>query len=256
MLDSMGGEQMPTITPKLGLKKPLGSEYVSRMNYNENLDLTDQKAAAQTDLDTHKADQSNPHAVTAAQTGATPVAHVGSGGAAHALAVAGVAAGFMSGADKSNLDSLASGNTLPVGVIVMWSGLATAIPAGWHLCDGLAGTPDLRDRFIVGAGSTYAVGATGGAASVALAAAEMPIHNHGASSGSAGTHNHDILNPGASGFLVYGVATGGNEGASTNSTVISNAGAHSHTITVGNTGGSGAHENRPPYYALCLIMKL
>lgn len=41
-------------------------------------------------------------------------------------------------------------STLPSGVIVMWSG--SSIPSGWALCDGTNGTPDLRDRFIVGAG--------------------------------------------------------------------------------------------------------
>ncbi len=48
------------------------------------------------------------------------------------------------------------------GMIVMWSGTIASIPAGWTLCNGSNGTPDLRDRFIVGAGSGYAVGATGG----------------------------------------------------------------------------------------------
>ena len=50
----------------------------------------------------------------------------------------------------------------PSGGIVMWSGSVASIPSGWLLCDGTNGTPDLRNRFIVGAGSTYAVGATGG----------------------------------------------------------------------------------------------
>lgn len=52
---------------------------------------------------------------------------------------------------------------IPAGVIVMWSGAANAIPSGWALCNGSNGTPDLRNRFIVGAGDTYAVGASGGA---------------------------------------------------------------------------------------------
>jgi hypothetical protein len=55
------------------------------------------------------------------------------------------------------------------GIICMWSGAVDAVPWGWALCDGTNGTPDLRDRFIVGAGSTYAKGATGGATSVNLA---------------------------------------------------------------------------------------
>ena len=53
--------------------------------------------------------------------------------------------------------------SLPTGLIVMWSGSSASIPYGWKLCDGTNSTPDLQDRFIVGAGSTYAVDATGGA---------------------------------------------------------------------------------------------
>jgi microcystin-dependent protein len=69
---------------------------------------------------------------------------------------------------------------IPPGGIIMWSGAIAAIPAGWALCNGSSGTPDLRDRFVVGAGSTYTPGNTGGAATVALATAELPSHSHSA----------------------------------------------------------------------------
>ena len=55
-------------------------------------------------------------------------------------------------------------NIIPTGVIVMWSGSIASIPTGWLICDGTNGTPDLRNRFIVGAGSTYSVAGTGGSA--------------------------------------------------------------------------------------------
>lgn len=51
---------------------------------------------------------------------------------------------------------------VPTGVVMMWSGAANAIPSGYVICDGNNGTPDLRNRFVIGAGDTYAVGATGG----------------------------------------------------------------------------------------------
>ena len=51
---------------------------------------------------------------------------------------------------------------IPIGGIIIWSGAQNAIPQYWQLCDGTNGTPDLRDRFIVGAGNNYTVGATGG----------------------------------------------------------------------------------------------
>lgn len=60
---------------------------------------------------------------------------------------------------------------IPSGGIIMWSGDISKIPAGWKLCDGSNGTPDLRDRFVVGAGTSYSTGATGGSIS----------HSHGTS---------------------------------------------------------------------------
>jgi len=60
------------------------------------------------------------------------------------------------------LGTAASTNPIPAGGIIMWSGSIGAIPTGYYLCNGSNGTPDLRDRFVVGAGSTYAVGNTGG----------------------------------------------------------------------------------------------
>ena len=58
------------------------------------------------------------------------------------------------------------GKLVPSGVILMWSGSTDTIPAGWALCNGQDGTPDLTDRFILGAGKTYQPGTTGGAATV------------------------------------------------------------------------------------------
>lgn len=55
------------------------------------------------------------------------------------------------------------GSGIPTGVICMWSGTVATVPSGWGLCNGANGTPNLCDRFIVGAGSTYAPKATGGA---------------------------------------------------------------------------------------------
>ncbi|MDR9392671.1 MAG: hypothetical protein RI554_11670, partial [Trueperaceae bacterium] len=75
----------------------------------------------------------------------------------------------------------------------MWSGSVVSIPSGWLLCDGTNGTPDLRDRFIVGAGGAYTVNDTGGADSVQLSGSEMPSHSHGSGSlqtDYAGSHSH------------------------------------------------------------------
>ena len=116
---------------------------------------------------------------------------------------------------------------IPPGGIIEWSGAIVDIPTGWHLCDGTNGTPDLRDKFVVGAGSGYAVGATGGAATVTLTIDQMPAHSH------------TVGVAGAAGMI------GGDDraymGGSTNTSSV---------------GGGQAHENRPPYYALAYIMKL
>ena len=83
---------------------------------------------------------------------------------------------------------------IPTGIITLWSGSIAAIPTGWVICNGSNSTPDLRDRFVVGAGSTYAVGATGGANTVTLDATMIPSHTHAitatGSTGTAGAHTH------------------------------------------------------------------
>jgi hypothetical protein len=103
----------------------------------------------------------------------------------------------------SNTDTLSaptfSGNgTIPVGGIIMWSGSIASIPTGWALCDGSSGTPNLTDRFVVGAGSGYSVDATGGSANAVVVS-----HSHTASSISTSIttitdpgHNHGITDPG------------------------------------------------------------
>lgn len=141
---------------------------------------------------------------------------------------------------------------IPTGVILMWSGSVATIPSGWVLCNGANGTPDLRDRFIVGAGSTYAVAATGGAADAVVVS-----HSHTASS--------TVTDPGHSHTAptyFYDSATPRNVfRASYAATQMDNAGTYgAYTgITVGttitSTGVSATNANLPPYYALAFIMK-
>lgn len=142
------------------------------------------------------------------------------------------------------------------GMILLWSGSADSIPDGWALCDGTNGTPDLRNRFVIGAGGAYEVASTGGEAAHTLTASEMPSHTHSAATASAGAHTHTIGtdHDAAYGSYCYSVH-GASTGAEAYKGSTSSAGEHTHTITVEETGGGEAHNNLPPYYALCYIMK-
>lgn len=154
----------------------------------------------------------------------------------------------------------ASTHYVPTGGIIMWSGSVLNIPTGWTLCDGTDSTPDLRNRFVVGAGSTYAVDDTGGADFVTLSTANLPAHNHSASSSSTSTVN----DPGHS-HSYQGVKPSSGTGTSsrhsvpfTRTTSSATTGITVSTSTstsIGNTGSGTAHENRPPYYAIAYIMK-
>jgi microcystin-dependent protein len=166
---------------------------------------------------------------------------------------------------------------LPVGAIIMWNG--TTVPAGWALCDGgtyaldaggTISTPNLMDRFIVGADATggtgaavgsYAYSNTGGANSVALTIAQIPSHDHSGTSGLGGAHSHtytdrymyisdwDVIEDcgGCGTDLPHNEQSG--EGKTT-------GGAPDHNHSIPAEGGGAGHENRPPYYALAFIMKL
>jgi len=112
-------------------------------------------------------------------------------------------------------------SNFPTRTIVLWHGAIVDIPAGWLLCNGANGTPDLRNRFLVGAGDTYSVDDTGGSI------------NHTHNFTGAG-HTHNI---GAGGEI----AAGANFDASTD-----------QAFPVGTTD---AKDGRPPYHALAYIMK-
>lgn len=132
---------------------------------------------------------------------------------------------------------------MPSGGIILWSGSTASIPSGYYLCDGANSTPDLRGRFIVGAGGAYNVADTGGEASHTLTESEMPVHTHVQNS-----HTHGLKTAG-------GDTTGSGGLPNTSATTTLDQATEAATAVNQNAGSGSAHENRPPYYALAYIMK-
>ena len=136
--------------------------------------------------------------------------------------------------------------TVPLECIILWSGSESDIPNGWALCNGQTvnghTTPDLRDRFVVGAGtgSQYTIGDKGGEDRVTLTVNEMPSHSH-----------------------TYNFKGADFKGAWDDDNYVYDASEHykdrpqnDNQKSTNSAGGGAAHENRPPYYALCYIMRV
>jgi microcystin-dependent protein len=149
-------------------------------------------------------------------------------------------------------------NRVPTGVITLWFGSIVSVPSGWALCDGGNGTPDLRNRFIVGAGSTYAVNAVGGSAN-----AIVVDHTHLATSVvSDPSHTHvngsftELLATNGTGTVTTTNSTPGEPQVTASANLLANTTGITVATTVANAGVSALNANLPPYYALAYIMKL
>lgn len=151
----------------------------------------------------------------------------------------------------------AVGTTIPTGLISLWYGDIGSVPSGWYLCDGANGTPDLRDRFVVGAGSTYAVAATGGNATNTLITANLPDHVHTGTTGNNTSIAHTHSTGAFLGNFTYagGGSTAGSAGSGT--TGSTEPPSHTHTFSTSTTvnAASTPISNIPPYYALAYVMK-
>lgn len=147
------------------------------------------------------------------------------------------------------------------GTIVMYGG--SIPPDGWQLCDGSKSStdalerivgqnvPDLRNRFVVGAGGNYTLGSKGGSNSVTLTTSQLPSHNHGINDPG---HSHD--------FSVKSQADAGKrhnemQRGSNGSGSWDRQGVYTSKtgISIQNAGGGAAHENRPPFYAITFMIK-
>ena len=155
---------------------------------------------------------------------------------------------------------------VPIGGIIIFSGSIANIDPAWSLCDGTNGTPNLSDRFVIGAGGSLAVGATGGGATTSangagvtgghiLTIAELPAHGHPFAASYTQQDSAHCMPTG--GFITSTIAQqvlGANNGAAgfgQNQQIGAAGGnaAHSHTT------GNHQHTVTPPFMALCYIMR-
>lgn len=165
--------------------------------------------------------------------GAVPIANGGTGATTAATA-------------RTNLDVAQAVYSVPQGGIIIWSGPSATIPTGWLLCNGTSGTPNLINRFILGAAAAATnpiVGASGGSHDAIVVS-----HTH-TFTGTA--HSHTFSN--------QNFSTGFVSGGSSPPTMMDPATGTTSSVTAGGTnsteGTSGVNANMPLYYALCYIMK-
>ena len=186
---------------------------------------------------------SNSLTLDTAGTARIRVEPAGNVNVAQNLKVAGVCTATSFSGDGSALTGLGGG--VPSGCILIWSGASNAIPTGYVLCDGNNSTPDLRDRFVIGAGNNYAVDATGGATTDTVTSTG---NYYGATrTGSTGVSGAELVTIATQNYVYnhsvnrFATSTGYNR-------LIS-------TLTLNNISVSGTVDTLPPYYALCYIMK-
>ena len=164
---------------------------------------------------------------------------------------------------------------LPIGGIILWYGNINTIPSGFVLCDGTNGTPDLRDKFIVGAGGSYVVGETGGASThthtqgnTGNEASHTHTQNNTISSIVGHLHNMSGVTNGPNSFITmktgswddyppnnhthnFFVSTGTEDAHSHTNPTTGAGSAHSHT-----NPATDASSNLPPFKAVVYIMRI
>ena len=199
--------------------------------------MTVPKAAWAADCMAAKGNLSVVNKVSAKNFSSSQAVSAGSLSTPGQLKCGSLAAGSLTAPNVAVKGAVEGKGVIPIGGIVIWSGAVNQIPSGWALCNGSDGTPDLRDRFVVGAGSGYKLSGKGGEVTHKPAEAEMPRHRHSYSFDGA-----DLALAWASGNALY--CQHNQYSGNKNSPFTDYA------------GGDQPHENRPPYYALCYIMRV
>jgi hypothetical protein len=174
-------------------------------------------------------------------------------------------------------------NSIPVGGIIMWSGTIATIPSNWRLCDGTNGTPDLRNRFIIGASvdaTTTYTGGSGGVTRAHTAVEGSNLLTGGSKDAVVVSHDHGVTDTGhhhrigSGGGQVYqpAVSTGTQPGGTffdveggteygyfslySNLAFTYKSRTAYSGISINTKGESGTNKNLPPYYALAFIMRV
>ena len=149
------------------------------------------------------------------------------------------------------IDSSGNASAFVTGMIILWYGDTGNIPGGWVLCDGNNSTPDLRDRFVIGAGNNFTAGNTGGNNSLTLTEANLPSHRHFVVSNSFGGQNRTGSNVSANNQVAKGTGAG-NIFETYN---LASTGSDASAGRSSSIGSGTAIDNKPLYHALCYIMK-
>ena len=191
-----------------------------------------------------------------------PILSGGTGQTTASLAINALVPSQTSNAGKALVTdgtSVSWGVSFTSGMILMWSGSIATIPSGWYLCNGSNSTPDLRNRFIIGAYSddsgTAKTTVTGSSTQTGGSKDAIVVsHNHTATtsiSDPGHIHNVTILATTGGGSGGYS----GNYSNPVNVQTLSAATGISASTSISTEGSSGTNQNLPPYYALAFIMK-
>lgn len=172
--------------------------------------------------------------------------------------------------DSSNSISIYV-DSLPKGSVIMWYGDPDNVPNGWVLCDDSdnsqkKGAPNLKGRFPIGASdeiisdnSLYArslkIGRYKDGFDTRIMLNNIPEHSHTAKVSENGNHKHNIGMRGATVNVTQGYVYGGSDSGKATSEFVDEAGSHTHSVTIGNTGKGEAFNVIPPYFALHFIYK-
>jgi hypothetical protein len=153
---------------------------------------------------------------------------------------------------------------VPIGSIIMWSGTIGTIPSNYTLCNGGNGTPDLRDKFVIGATQDMYNASSGNVWKAQTNITGTQTMTGGTKDAIVVSHNHAVTDPGhthdqhngqdynwkdGTGGIAASRMSSGNYGG----TIIK---SNTTGITIDSKGDSGTNQNLPPYYALAFIMRI